>query len=67
MTLPTKIKQRKGHSAVAFGAGRDYRVVVLFGGFDVKSDAEALSETTLLLLCESPPSSYIDNCPPCSL
>ena len=51
MYLPTKITQQYGHSAVVFGTGPDFRVVVLFGGKEGPQDCP-LSETTLLLLCE---------------
>ena len=50
MTLPTGIAQRYGHSAVVFGNGPDFRVVVLFGGIDTNFGTHAISETTLLLL-----------------
>ena len=50
VSLPTNITERFGHSAVVFGTGPDFRVVVLFGG---KAKAhKPISETTLLLLCE---------------
>ena len=55
VTLPTAITQRHSHSAVMFGAGPDFRVIVLFGGDDSDGVAHAISETTLLLLCKSPP------------
>ena len=55
MTLPTGITQRYGHSAILFGTGPDVRVVVLFGGIDSHLGMDAISETTLLLLCKSPP------------
>ena len=52
MTLPTGITQRYGHSAVVFGSGPDFRVVVLFGGIDSSFGTHAISDTTLLLLCK---------------
>ena len=61
VSLPTNITGRYGHSAVVFGTGPDFRVVILFGGrttgytsattFTVFVGSE-ISETTLLLLCE---------------
>ena len=53
VTLPTAITQRCGHSAVMFGSGPHFRVIVLFGGNDLNGAAHAISETTLLLLCKS--------------
>ena len=53
VTLPTAITQRWQHSAVLFGVGPDFRVIVLFGGSS--SSYLAISETTLLLLSKSPP------------
>ena len=50
VSLPTNITGRCGHSALVFGTGPDFRVVVLFGGYN-KQDVP-ISETTLLLLCE---------------
>ena len=50
VSLPTNITGRCGHSAVVFGTGPDFRVVVLFGGINETYDE--ISETTLLLLCE---------------
>ena len=55
VTLPTAITQRCEHSAVIFGTGPDFRVIVLFGGDDSDDAARAISETTLLLLSKSPP------------
>ena len=52
MALPTGITQRYRHSAVVFGSGPDFRVVVLFGGIDSNFGQHAISETTLLLLCK---------------
>jgi len=51
VTLPVAITPRKWHSAVVFGDGPTFRVVVLFGGNNSSHD---LSETTLLLLGSSP-------------
>ena len=48
-SLPTA---RFGHSAVVFGTGSDFRVVVLFGGRTIVYRWSETSETTLLLLCE---------------
>ena len=48
-TMPVAITPRWAHTAVAFGSGPSFRVVVLFGGSD---GARWLSETTLLLLGE---------------
>ena len=50
VSLPTNITGRYGHSAVVFGTGPDFRVVVLFGGMNKRHDP--ISETALLLLCE---------------
>ena len=50
VSLPTNITGRYGHSAVVFGTGPDFRVVVLFGGRT--TGHIEISETTLLLLCE---------------
>ena len=50
VSLPTNITGRYGHSAVVFGTGPDFRVVVLFGGYN--GQHVPISETTLLLLCE---------------
>lgn len=47
--MPVEIKPRLGHSAVVFGCGTGFKVMVLFGG----SRGSHLSETTLLLLSES--------------
>ena len=52
-TLPTAITPRYSHSAVMFGAGPDFRVIVLFGGWS--SSGLVISETTLLLMSKSPP------------
>ena len=52
VSLPTNITGRYGHSAVVFGTGPDFRVVVLFGGKNETSMYDEISETTLLLLCE---------------
>ena len=49
VSLPTNITGRYGHSTVVFGTGPDFRVVVLFGGYNGQ---RYISETTLLLLCE---------------
>ena len=49
--LPTN---RCGHSAVTFGIGPDFRVVVLFGGSKGFDEGSPISETTFLLMCESP-------------
>ena len=49
VTLPVAITPRRGHSAVVFGSGASFRVVVLFGGQNL---SDYLSETTLLLLGE---------------
>ena len=49
VTLPVAITPRCGHSAVVFGTGPSFRVVVLFGG---ETSSGYLSETTLLLLGE---------------
>lgn len=48
-TMPVAITPRWAHTAVAFGSGPSFRVVVLFGGSD---GTRWLSETTLLLLGE---------------
>ena len=48
VTLPVPIAPQWGHSAVVFGSGPGFRVVVLFGGRS--SSLEEVSETTLLLL-----------------
>ena len=48
--LPVLIRRRHNHSAVAFGDGSTFTVVVSFGGYGEDS---CLSETTLLLLGES--------------
>ena len=45
---------RAGHSAVMFGSGPDFRLVVLFGG----QHGGHLSETTLLLLGEHVKETY---------
>ena len=50
--LPTDITPRQAHSAVMFGSGAHFRVIVLFGG-NIGSPT-AISETTLLLMSESP-------------
>ena len=50
VSLPTNITGRYAHSAVVFGTGPDFRVVVLFGGRT--TGHIEISETTLLLLCE---------------
>ena len=55
VTLPTAITQRFRHTAVLFGTGPDFRVIVLFGGDDSAGVAHAISETTLLLMSKSPP------------
>ena len=52
VSLPTNITGREGHSAVVFGTGPDFRVVVLFGGINGVNWRRYISETTLLLLCE---------------
>ena len=49
--MPTGIKPRYGHSAVTFGHGADFRVVVLFGGKKSTDLGDEISWTTLLLLC----------------
>ena len=51
LSLPTPITERDGHTAVLFGTGLDFRVVVLFGGRNILNDD--ILETTLLLLCKS--------------
>ena len=50
--MPAAIKQRWGHSAVVFGSGVYFRVVVLFGGSDNDSikSGNRISEATMLLL-----------------
>ena len=50
VTLPVAITPRYGHSAVVFGSGASFRVVVLFGGYYYPPGY--LSKTTLLLLGE---------------
>ena len=50
VNLPTKITPRFGHSAIVFGVGEYFKVVVLFGGESNYYDC--ISETTLLLLCK---------------
>ena len=50
VTLPIAIIPRYRHTAVAFGIGSRFRVVVLFGGANTSHDS--ISETTLLLLGE---------------
>lgn len=52
MSLPGKIKGRRGHSAVVVGTGPDFRVVVLFGGSTSSYVGDEIAKTTLLLLCE---------------
>ena len=52
VSLPTNITGRYAHSAVVFGTGPDFRVVVLFGGRTIAYVVSEISETTLLLLCE---------------
>ena len=59
MTLPTGITQRYTHSAVVFGSGPDFRVVVLFGGIDSNFGTHAISDTTLLVLCKLPVYMYM--------
>ena len=51
ITLPVQITARYGHSAVVFGSGASFRVVVLFGG-RVSVVGIVTAETTLLLLGE---------------
>ena len=50
VTLPVSITPRYNHSAVAFGIGPNFKVVVVFGG--AICSHEPISETTLLLLGE---------------
>ena len=50
VTLPVAITPRWGHSAVVFGSGASFRIVVLFGGLN--SSHIKISETILLLLGE---------------
>jgi len=50
VTLPVAITPRRRHSAVVFGYGPTFKVVVLFGGDD--SSYNLKTETTLLLLGE---------------
>ena len=52
VSLPTNITGRYAHSAVVFGTGPDFRVVVLFGGRETIFVGSEISETALLLLCE---------------
>ena len=54
LTLPTHLTKRYEHSAVVFGTGPDFRVIVLFGGNDSNFGTHVISETTLLLLCKLP-------------
>ena len=49
VTLPVAITPRGGHSAVVFGSGASFRIVVLFGGQNMLG---YLSETALLMLGE---------------
>lgn len=51
VALPVQITPRYGHSAVVFGSGPSFRVVVLFGG-KRSVVGDIISETTLLLLGE---------------
>ena len=51
VALPVQITPRYGHSAVVFGNGPSFRVVVLFGG-KRSVVGDIISETTLLLLGE---------------
>ena len=53
VTLPTKITERYGHSAVAFGSGYDFKVIVLFGGCSI--GGHMISETTILMMSKSYP------------
>ena len=55
VTLPTAITQRYKHSAVIFGTGPDFRVIVLFGGVSFIYSSDVISETALLLMSKSPP------------
>ena len=56
VTLPTAITKRYGHSAVIFGIGPNFRVIVLFGGRTSSvHPLPVISETTLLLMSKSPP------------
>ena len=51
----TAITQRQAHSAVVFGSGPHFRVIVLFGGSTSDLlDPTPISETTLLLMSKSP-------------
>ena len=53
LSLPTEITVRYGHSAVQFGTGPDFRLVIFFGGSKTGYVGIEISETTLLLLCKS--------------
>ena len=51
VNLPTGINPVYGHTAVAFGYGPDFKVVVMFGGKKSAALGDEISWTTLLLLC----------------
>ena len=50
LTLPVPIMTRRDHSAVAFGCGPSFRVVVIFGGHKSNHVDDPQTETTLLFL-----------------
>ena len=52
LTLPEAITATGGHSAVVFGSGLSFRVVVLFGGSETGYYEDVISDTTLLFLGE---------------
>ena len=58
VTLPKSMTPRRNHSAVVFGSGPSFRIVVFFGGYKlgglnfIFGIGGFLSETTLLLLGE---------------
>lgn len=51
VSLPDAMAPRSSHSAVVFGSGADFRIVVLFGGRGAFR-GKILSKTTLLTLSE---------------
>ena len=50
LTLPVPIMTRRDHSAVVFGCGPSFRVVVIFGGHKSNQVDNPQTETTLLFL-----------------
>lgn len=53
ISLPAEITPRQGHSAVIFGSGPDFKLIVLFGGNETVYLSGVISQTTLLLLCKT--------------